>query len=243
LRGRWERLIKLDPRTKVIFFISVLALAFLSTTIFEVVALTLAVLVICMFSFDRWRIFGRLKVMAPVFAVAFILWTFLSQFSIFHAYDDGVSVQAGAFMTARLFLIVLSSLAFVSLVTPVELVNALASFRLPYSIVFTLGLTLRHISTVSDEYIAIKEGQTSRGLELDKGFLVTRVKNYNSVIMPLLVRSIENAEKLVLAMELKSFSLKNRKRYFVRKLKNVDYAIIFSMATVLAIYAIKSILW
>jgi energy-coupling factor transport system permease protein len=72
--------------------------------------------------------------------------------------------------------------------------------------VFTLGLTLRHISTFSDEYITIKEAQTSRGLELDKGFLIKRIRNYIPVLIPLLIRSIENAERLSLAMDLKLFS-------------------------------------
>lgn len=158
-------------------------------------------------------------------------------------YNGGISVLTGAFMTFRLLLIVILSLAFVSFITPVELVNALSSFRLPYKLVFTLGLSLRHISTISDEYVAIKEGQTSRGLELDKGFLVSRIKNYNSVVLPLLVRSIENAEKLVLAMELKSFSLNNRRRYSVGKLKSIDYLVITSMAIILIIFTVKVFVW
>lgn len=235
-------MVNFDPRTKVIFFTLAFVLAFLSTEIIELILLSSIVLVLSFFSVERYKIFGRLKIMAPVFIVAFILWTFLNQYSIFHAYDGGVNVMTGTFMTLRLFLIVILSLAFVSFVTPVELVNALSSFKLPYKLVFTLGLSLRHISTISDEYIAIKEGQSSRGLELDKGFLIKRIKNYISVVMPLLIRSIENAEKLVLAMELKSFSLNNRRRYSMGKLNNLDYVIIFSMVIVLFIFVIKNFL-
>ena len=234
---------KLDPRTKIIFFIFAFALAFMFTEISEVIVFTSILLILCSITSERGKIFGRLKIMAPVFVVAFILWTFLNQFSIFHTSNGGVNVLTGAFMTLRLLLIVILSLAFVSFVTPVELVNALSSFKLPYKLVFTLGLSLRHISTISDEYIAIKEGQTSRGLELDKGFLVRRIKNYNSVVLPLLVRSIENAEKLVLAMELKSFSLNNRRRYSIGKLNSIDYIVIISMAITLAIYIVKVFVW
>ncbi|MEM1985516.1 MAG: energy-coupling factor transporter transmembrane component T [Nitrososphaeria archaeon] len=235
-------MVNFDPRTKVVFFTLAFVLAFLSTEIIELILLSSVVLVLSIFSVERDKIFGRLKIMAPVFIVAFILWTFLNQYSIFHAYDGGVNIMTGAFMTLRLFLIVVLSLAFVSFVTPIELVNALSSFKLPYKLVFTLGLSLRHISTISDEYIAIKEGQSSRGLELDKGFLIKRIRNYISVVMPLLIRSIENAEKLVLAMELKSFSLNNRRRYSVGKLNNLDYVVIFSMVMVLLIFVVKNFL-
>lgn len=232
---------KFDPRTKVIFFVSAFTLAFLFTEIIELILFASIVLVLSIFSGKREKIFGRLKIMAPVFVVAFLLWTFLNQYSLFHGYD-GVNVKTGVFMTLRLFLILVLSLAFVSFVTPVELVNALLSFRLPYKLVFTLGLSLRHISTISDEYIAIKEGQVSRGLDLDRGFLVKRIKNYNSVVLPLLIRSIENAEKLVLAMELKSFSLTGRRRYSVGKLGGVDYAIIFSMAAAVFVFLARNFL-
>ncbi|MEM2660462.1 MAG: energy-coupling factor transporter transmembrane component T [Nitrososphaeria archaeon] len=235
-------MVNFDPRTKVVFFTLAFVLAFLSTEIIELILLSSVVLVLSIFSVERDKIFGRLKIMAPVFIVAFILWTFLNQYSIFHAYDGGVNIMTGAFMTLRLFLIVVLSLAFVSFVTPIELVNALSSFKLPYKLVFTLGLSLRHISTISDEYIAIKEGQSSRGLELDKGFLIKRIRNYISVVMPLLIRSIENAEKLVLAMELKSFSLNNRRRYSVGKLNNLDYVVIFSMVMILLIFVVKNFL-
>ncbi|MEM0054036.1 MAG: energy-coupling factor transporter transmembrane component T [Nitrososphaeria archaeon] len=235
-------MVNFDPRTKVVFFTLAFVLAFLSTEIIELILLSSVVLVLSIFSVERDKIFGRLKIMAPVFIVAFILWTFLNQYSIFHVHDGGVNIMVGAFMALRLFLIVVLSLAFVSFVTPVELVNALSSFKLPYKLVFTLGLSLRHISTISDEYIAIKEGQSSRGLELDKGFLIKRIRNYISVVMPLLIRSIENAEKLVLAMELKSFSLNNRRRYSVGKLNNLDYVVIFSMVIVLFIFVVKNFL-
>ncbi|MGQ9781900.1 MAG: energy-coupling factor transporter transmembrane component T family protein [Nitrososphaeria archaeon] len=236
-------MIELDPRTKVISFTIIFTSAFIINDLITMATATVAVLITCLLCNGREEIFGRLKVMAPIFVVAFLLWTFLHQFSLFHTYSDSsASFQIGAFMTTRLFLIVLTSLAFVSLITPTELVNALASFRLPYKIVFTLGLALRHISTISEEYAAIKEGQTSRGLELDKGFLVKRIKNYNTVMIPLLVRSIENAERLVLAMELKAFSLENRRRYSIGKLKTIDYTIIFTMTAVLAIIIAKNLL-
>jgi energy-coupling factor transport system permease protein len=132
----------------------------------------------------------------------------------------------GLFMTVRLFLILLTSLLFISVVSPRELVIALESFRIPYKVVFTLGLTMRHMTTFAEEYIVIKEAQSSRGLELDKGFLIRRIRNYIPVIIPLLIRSIENAERLSLAMDLKLFSFK-RRRYDRGRLGFLDIAVIF----------------
>jgi len=215
----------LDPRTKVIVFSSVIALAFICKDIVVMLALVAAALATALLSERRNFIAGGLKTMAPLLLVAFFLWSFMHEWSIFQRYSEGTNFQLGAFMTLRLFLILLVSLEFVAMIGPSELVKALNSFRLPYKAVFILGLTLRHLYTIADDYRAIKEAQASRGLELDKGSLTKRIKNYIPVLIPLFVRSIENAEKLTLAMELRSFSFK-RKRYLDRKLKTADTLLI-----------------
>jgi len=226
----------LDPRTKVIVFSSAIALAFICKDIavmLILVAAAVATSILC----DKTSFIARgLKTMAPLLLVAFLLWSFMHEWSIFQRYGGGVDFQLGAFMTLRLFLILLASLEFVAVIGPSELVKALNSFRLPYKAVFVLGLTLRHLYTIADDYKAIKEAQSSRGLELDKGSLITRIKNYVPVLIPLFVKSIENAEKLALAMELKSFSFK-RKRYLKQSLKLIDVLAITgsSAAIILAV--------
>jgi len=145
--------------------------------------------------------------MSPMFILAFILWSIFYNLSLFHRfYGESFMFNIGLYMTLRLFLIVSTSLLFVSTVSPRDVIVSLRYLKLPYKMVFTLGLTLRHISTFSEEYVIIKEAQTSRGLELDKGLLIKRVKNYVHLLVPLLIRSIENAEKLSLAMDLKLFT-------------------------------------
>ena len=226
--------LSLDPRTKVLFFSSMLALAFICRDIWAMIALVAASLAASLVEDDKTMIKKGLKTMLPLLAVAFILWSFMHEWSLFQNYGSGVDFQLGAFMTLRLFLILLVSLNFVSAVKPGELVKALDSFRLPYRAVFILGLTLRHIYTIADDYRAIKEAQASRGLELDKGSLITRIRNYVPVLIPLFVRSIENAEKLTLAMELKSFTFK-RRRYFRGRLRAIDVAVIAALIITLAL--------
>jgi energy-coupling factor transport system permease protein len=219
---------RIDPRAKITFFITIFTMIFLSRDLFFILILTGLVLGIALtYRRSRKSMLPGLVKMAPMLIVAFILWSVLYKWSLFYSYNNsGVMIDVGIFMTARLFLILLTSLLFISIISPRELITALEGFRLPYKVVFTLGLTMRHISTFSKEYLVIKEAQTSRGLELDKGFLVKRIKNYIPVIIPLLIRSIENAEKLSLAMDLKLFSFANRRHYTHSKLGSKDKIII-----------------
>jgi energy-coupling factor transport system permease protein len=174
--------------------------------------------------------------MIPLLIIAFLLWSFMHEWSLFQRYESGINLQLGVFMSLRLFLILLTSLGFVATIGMRDLINALNSFKLPYKAVFVLGLTMRHLHTIAEDYKAIKEAQSSRGLELDKGSLFRRIKNYVPVLIPLFVRSIENAERLTLAMELRAFSL-NRRGLMGRELKILDLVVIggFISALILAI--------
>jgi len=215
----------IDPRTKVIIFSSAIMLAFICKDIAAIAVLVAAALTASLLSEKKRLIVNGLKSMAPLLIVAFLLWSFMHEWSIFQRYGGGVNLQLGAFMSLRLLLILIVSIAFIATIGISDLVKALNSFRLPYWAVFMLGLTVRHLYTIAEDYKAIKEAQASRGLELDKGSLIKRIRNYIPVLIPLFVRSIENAEKLALAMELKSFSF-NRRRYLKNGFKPIDLLLI-----------------
>ena len=227
----------LDPRTKIIAFSSVIALAFISKDLLVIAALAAAIMAALLLSDRRGFIMRGLKGMTPLLIIAFLLWSFMHEWSLFQRYESGVNLQLGVFMSLRLFLILLTSLGFVATIGMRDLVNALNSFKLPYKAVFMLGLTMRHLHTIAEDYRAIKEAQSSRGLELDKGSLFRRIKNYVPVLIPLFVRSIENAERLTLAMELRAFSL-NRRRSLSRELKILDLAVIGGFISALTLAAL-----
>lgn len=226
--------LNLDPRTKVIAFSSVMALAFISRDLLVIAVLATTMLLALVLSDKRSFIIKGLRSMVPLLIVAFLLWSFMHEWSLFQRYEGGANLQLGAFMSLRLFLILLSSLGFIATMGMRDLINALNSFRFPYKAVFVLGLTMRHLHTIAEDYKAIKEAQSSRGLELDKGSLLKRIKNYVPVLIPLFIRSIENAERLSLAMELRAFSL-NRGRYLRRELRAPDLAMIGGCAVAVAL--------
>ena len=204
--------IEINPLTKIFFYTLLFTLIFLSRNILHLVGISIVVCFLIIISNrNRRYILKNILYMSPMFILAFILWSVFYNLSLFHKFSgESFMFNLGFYMTLRLFLILSTSLLFVSTVSPRDLIVALRSLRLPYKMVFTLGLTLRHISTFSEEYMIIKEAQTSRGLELDKGLLIKRIRNYVPVLIPLLIRSIENAEKLSLAMDLKLFSFEKR---------------------------------
>ena len=226
----------LDPRTKILGFASAMALAFICRDILVVGLLAAAAAVASLLSSERGFVRAGLKSMIPLLAVAFLLWSFAYEWSIFRQYGGYSGFEVGAFMVLRLFLILLLSLNFVASIKPSELVKGLEGLGIPYRAAFLLSLTLRHVHTIADDYRAIKEAQMSRGLELDKGSLPKRIRNYVPVMTPLLVRSIERAEELALAMELKNITLKRRRP--AARFRLVDAVIVGALAAAVALAAL-----
>ncbi|MEM2910183.1 MAG: energy-coupling factor transporter transmembrane component T [Nitrososphaerota archaeon] len=204
-------MLKLDCRSKLIFFFSLMTLTFVCKDLWcMIILLAAASATVAMKGASL--INKSLKIMLPMVFVAFVTWSLLHNWSLFQSGGIGLDWQLGSFMAIRLFTILMTSTGFLATVKPGELMKGLSLLGVPYGVVFTTGLAFRHIYTVADDYHSVKEALSSRGLELDKGSLVKRIRNYVFVLTPLLVKSIENAEKLVLAMKLKAFSLDKRRR-------------------------------
>ncbi|MEM3832963.1 MAG: energy-coupling factor transporter transmembrane component T [Thermoprotei archaeon] len=239
-------MISLDPRTKVILFVVLFALVFIVTGFYYFLTLIIIAFIITLFNKNEKRFLKSLVKFIPVLLIAFIMWSLFHNWSLFHINDtENSGVNIGILMTVRLLTLFSISLSFLLTIRPEELIKALEALNFPYTIAFTLGLALRYVDTISEEYNTIKEAQTSRGLELDSGFLLKRIKNYTYVLIPLLVRSIETAEKLVFAMELRAFSLRKKQHKITYKLKLLDYILItFSLIILslsIAYYILKVI--
>jgi len=221
--------------------LGLILLAFLTKSLAGIVvilAATLLVYILC----GLGNLLGRiLRLMGPVLLLAFLLWSVLYKYSLFHHYSEsGVSFSLGAFMALRLLVLILAPLAYIATTTPSELVLTLESLKLPRQFAMLLGLTFRYVFSISQEYEAIREAQMSRGVELDSGSLVRRIRNHIPIVMPLLVRSAEIAERVSLAMELKLSSAGTRRtRFFQLKIHPLDYAIVSGVAAlVLAVMAL-----
>ncbi len=231
----WLRI--LDPRTRLAILTTLIVLTFTVSNLYGMLLLVVLTLTLC-FTARVYRVAsGLLKAVVPMLLAAFIMWSLFYNYSLFHTYrGSGIDFGIGLFMTLRLVVLILAPLAFIAVTTPSELIAALESLRLPGQLVFLLGLTLRHVSSIADEYRAIKEAQTARGLDLDKGSLPERIRKYVPVLIPLLVRSIEVANRVALAMELKQYRPGRRSTYYKRRLRAVDYAVLaFLAVTLLAV--------
>ena len=120
-------------------------------------------------------------------------------------------------------------LLFVSTTNPSEFAASLNRIGVNYKISYSVALALRYIPDIQREYHDIAQSQQARGIEMSKKVsLVRRLKAASSILIPLILSSMDRIEVISNAMELRGFG-KNKKRtwYMARRFTAAD---IVSMA-------------
>ena len=70
------------------------------------------------------------------------------------------------------------------------------------------------------------DAQKSRGLELERGNFLKRIRNYIPILIPLIVSAIRRSLELAEAMESRAWgATEKRTNLYVLRLKRTDYAL------------------
>lgn len=115
-------------------------------------------------------------------------------------------------------------LLFVCTTNPSEFAASLNRIGVSYRISYAVALALRYIPDIQREYRDISLAQQARGTEMSKkASLVSRLKAASSILIPLILSSLDRIETISNAMELRGFGKeKQRTWYSGRKFSQMD---------------------
>lgn len=116
-------------------------------------------------------------------------------------------------------------LLFVCTTNPSEFAASLNKIGVSYRIGYAVALALRYIPDIQREYRDISLAQQARGTEMSKkASLVDRLKAASTILIPLILSSMDRIETISNAMELRGFG-KDKKRswYSARKFSRMDF--------------------
>ena len=116
-------------------------------------------------------------------------------------------------------------LLFVCTTNPSEFAASLNKIGVSYSVSYSVALALRYIPDIQKQYHEISQASQARGVELSKkASLINRLKSASSILIPLILSSMDRIDVISNAMQLRCFG-KNKKRtwYMARKFKALDY--------------------
>ncbi len=128
-------------------------------------------------------------------------------------------------------------LLFVCTTQPSEFAASLNRIGIKYSIAYSVALALRYIPDIQSEFNDISKAQQARGIEMSrKVSLINRLKSASTILIPLIIMSMDRIETISNAMELRGFG-KNKKRtwYMARPFTKRDYLSIVVCAALLGL--------
>lgn len=119
-----------------------------------------------------------------------------------------VGLLFGVAMGLRVALMITAAGIWMMSTSPQHMTLGLLRLGLPYKAGMAMSATIRFVPLINAERATIVEAQRARGLDLSRGNPLQRVLGSVAVIGPMLVRSLDLAQSLALAMESRAFGVR-----------------------------------
>lgn len=98
-----------------------------------------------------------------------------------------------------------SAILFVLSITPSEFAAGLNAIRVPYKVCTIVSLAFRTIPDIARDFNDIKNSMQMRGMDYDHGSLGHRLKQFVSLLVPLIMSSFSKVETISNSMDLRSY--------------------------------------
>jgi len=232
---------RLDPRTKIMVFL----MTFIALLLFEdpFWMMPVAILILVqLFISNALLNLRRIRYILIVLTISsMVLWNFFSQgiTPLFWVFE----LESFYFSIARTLLILFMIATGMILITSTrneELVLGMIRLGMPYRVGFAISTALRLVPTIASSTMTISQAQRSRGLNLDSGGIMDRIRKFLPLLVPVFISTIRSTNIFAMALESKGFGAReNRTFYLNLQMRKADYyVLIFS-----ALFTVASIVF
>jgi energy-coupling factor transport system permease protein len=164
---------------------------------------------------------------------------FLTNFVVayfFTHYPLAVSLENASALTLRFIVLVESFSIFFLTTSPDNLSLALEQTHVPYEFTFAFTTAVRFVPVLAEEAQTIMDAQKARGLELERGNFLKRIRNYIPILIPLIISAIRRSLELAEAMESRAWgATKKRTNLYVLKMYTNDFILMALTIGILAV--------
>lgn len=219
---------RLDPRTKIIIFL----LTFVAILLFEnpLWMLPVAFLVVLQLVISgSLRNLRRIRYILIVLTISsLILWNLFSRgvtplFWIF-------TVESATYSLARTMLMILmisAGMILISTTRNEELVLGMIRLGMPYRVGFAISTSLRLVPTIASSTMTISQAQQSRGLNLQSGGILERLRKFLPLLVPVFISTIRSTNIFGMALESKGFGAREKRTFYLQlRMRPMDWAVI-----------------
>lgn len=224
----------LDPRIKFVYVCAIFAIAVIFWELIPLIVLFLMQIPFVLLAGVRREWLRSMRGAAFLAAVIFFT-NFIFSFIGTNYTVTAENVESAITLTFRFIVLVESFSVFFLTTSPDHLGLALEQTHVPYEFVFAFTTAVRFVPVLAEEAQTIMDAQKARGLELERGNFLKRIRNYIPILIPLIVSAIRRSLELAEAMESRAWgATKNRTNLYVLKMHKGDIILIVITALILA---------
>jgi energy-coupling factor transport system permease protein len=144
---------------------------------------------------------------------------------------EGLLYGIGAAL--RVDTMIIAGMIFLSTTRNEEIATGLVRLGIPYRFAFAISTALRLVPTIAATGSTIGQAQRSRGLDLDSGNIIQRVRKHVPLLIPVFVSTIRSTNVFSMALESKGFGASPTRTYFLRLAMSRRDALVLVCFTVL----------
>ena len=232
---------EIDPRAKFIYVCMLFSSAIIFNNIIPLLILFLIQMPI-VFLAKVHREWLRSMKASALFAALIFTMNFISLY-FYAGHETLCSITERSVAMTMRFLVLIQTFSIFFLTTSPDMLGlALEQSGIPYEICFAFTTAVRFVPVLAEEAQTIIDAQRARGLELESGNIIRRIRNYIPILIPLIVNAIRRSMELAETMESRAWgAVKNRTNLYTLRIKGRDMLLIASSFAILILSVYSSI--
>ena len=207
---------RLDPRTKIFLLLG----SFVAAVLFfhpRPLGVLLAVLLLYG---AAGRVLGNLRriwlLLVSIAIVSIVSWSIFTRGTtplFWRVTWEGLRYGFGA--AIKIDGMIISGLIFLSTTRTEEIVLGLIRLRVPYQAAFAFSLAIRMVPTIIGTAVTVTEAQRSRGLDLESGGPLARLREHIPLLVPIFLQTLRNTDQLARALESRGFGARRERTSYL----------------------------
>jgi energy-coupling factor transport system permease protein len=227
---------RLDPRTKLALLLISFACVLLPQKP-EVVALASAAVLLHLSLARAWPHLAPVRwLFLPLALFSLGVWSWMAQ-GPSHLFwrVSRESLAFGAANFLKLATMMVAGLVLLATTPVEELFVGLVKLRLPYPGAFAFALALRWVPEIFLTVNRVREAQEARGLTWERGGLLTRMRRYLPLLVPIFLLTLRRSQTMAWALEARGFRMSPRRSFLLEiRLQPRDWLALTAAAVLLA---------
>jgi energy-coupling factor transport system permease protein len=207
---------RLDPRTKIFLLLGMFALPFVFLDpLYELAVLAL----VLYFGYLAQSLanLGRIWfILLAILVITTILWSIVgSGRTPLFLFVEREALLYGFSTALRIIITVVAGMIFLSTTRNEEVAIGLVRLGIPYRFAFAVSTALRLVPTIVATGLTIGQAQRSRGLDLDSGNVIQRIRKHLPLLVPVFVTTVRSTNVFSMALESKGFGAGSGRTFFL----------------------------